>query len=142
MTTSRCGSAASHCVAHSATQKDLRHNPLHNSNTRPTSTATHQQRRAMSHDRTPHTLDARYEHLTISILTEIPHVTVVSLSRPRKRNAINSKVCPGSNGRVAKIVIAFIPPNFSSVHVIRCGGKSETSLACWGRKEMVAGAFC
>lgn len=41
---------------------------------------------------TPHPLNAKYEHLTISILTENPHVVVVLLNRPRKRNAINAKV--------------------------------------------------
>ena len=41
---------------------------------------------------TPHSLDSKYDFLTISILTKNPHVVLVSLDRPHKRNAINAKV--------------------------------------------------
>ena len=40
---------------------------------------------------TPHPLNSKYEFLTISLLTKNPHVVLVSLDRPRKRNAINAK---------------------------------------------------
>ena len=89
----------------------------------------------------PHPLDDRYEYLTVSILSEMPHVTIVSLSRPRKRNAINAKVCPGLKGDVAT---SFSPenPNLFSFVVMRCGKKSGMPFACWGHREMDAIAFC
>lgn len=39
-----------------------------------------------------HALDARFETLSISVLSDSPHVTIVALNRPRKRNAMNAKV--------------------------------------------------
>eukprot|EP00544_Gedaniella_sp_CCMP2646_P014844 CAMPEP_0202501468 /NCGR_PEP_ID=MMETSP1361-20130828/36296_1 /ASSEMBLY_ACC=CAM_ASM_000849 /TAXON_ID=210615 /ORGANISM="Staurosira complex sp., Strain CCMP2646" /LENGTH=292 /DNA_ID=CAMNT_0049134225 /DNA_START=4 /DNA_END=882 /DNA_ORIENTATION=- len=41
---------------------------------------------------TPHPLASKYEFLTISILTKNPHVVLVSLNRPHKRNAINANM--------------------------------------------------
>lgn len=41
---------------------------------------------------TRHPLGSKYEFLTISILTKNPHVVLVSLNRPHKRNAINAHV--------------------------------------------------
>lgn len=41
---------------------------------------------------TPYRLDAKFEFLSISTLANTPHVVVVALNRPRKRNAINAKM--------------------------------------------------
>ena len=38
----------------------------------------------------PHPLDIKFQHLSIGILTELPHVVFVALNRPGKRNAINA----------------------------------------------------
>jgi Delta3,5-Delta2,4-dienoyl-CoA isomerase len=38
----------------------------------------------------PHPLDIKFKHLSIGILTGLPHVVFVALNRPGKRNAINS----------------------------------------------------
>jgi len=46
----------------------------------------------MSLSLSPHSSNSHYEHLTISTLDANPHVVVVALNRPRKRNAINSKM--------------------------------------------------
>eukprot|EP01083_Nonionella_stella_P069864 186510_1 len=40
----------------------------------------------------PHSSNSHYEHLTISTLDANPHIVVVALDRPRKRNAITSKM--------------------------------------------------
>jgi Delta3,5-Delta2,4-dienoyl-CoA isomerase len=38
----------------------------------------------------PHPLNGAYQHLQISVSRDNPHVTIVSLDRPHKRNAINA----------------------------------------------------
>jgi Delta3,5-Delta2,4-dienoyl-CoA isomerase len=40
----------------------------------------------------PHALDCNFEHLSIGVLAESPHVVLVALNRPEKRNAINAKM--------------------------------------------------
>jgi Delta3,5-Delta2,4-dienoyl-CoA isomerase len=40
----------------------------------------------------PHPLDDQYQLLSLSILAKCPHVTVVALNRPSKRNAINRQL--------------------------------------------------
>ena len=40
----------------------------------------------------PHALDCNFEYLSIGVLAESPHVVLVALNRPEKRNAINAKM--------------------------------------------------
>lgn len=96
----------------------------------------------------PHALDARFDTLSISIWINCPHVTIVALNRPRKRNAMNAKVCAVRHDARVFFLLHLLPCNtfLIAVHdakfLFRCGERLVKHFLYLDPGVTVVGVCC